>query len=458
MLARADVPADDGARVVCGVRDQVQDLRRRAHRMLEDVVDPVVGGGELGALADLAALADTVQAAMVTVTARVESEMLAQRRAGLPLTDLLALDTRLTYGQRTGLVRAAAGLERMPALAAAFRAGLVGFGEVQAVLADARRLDRDARAVLDASFDDHDRLARLDVDTILDEVAALVVRLDARSAEDDAVKAFERRFLAIQPGLDGTLAGYFELDDTCGAAVLRALDDAAAPVTGPRALSRDATLPTDEVDPDRRTLGRRRADALVALAGHWLAGSSASAERGGEHRPARPLVQVWTDISTLIGDDRSAVAARLLWDAVAPPPVLTTGAAQRLASDARLQFILADGGEVLGVTAPTTSIQAKVRVAVHARDQGCRFPGCRVPCRQTELHHVVARADGGSTVVPNLVALCSRHHRAVTDARWRLSMTDAGVVTVRRGRHLATSDPPVTRRLGPSRRSETMRQ
>jgi hypothetical protein len=49
--------------------------------------------------------------------------------------------------------------------------------------------------------------------------------------------------------------------------------------------------------------------------------------------------------------------------------------------------------------------------------------------------------------VGNLVALCRRHHTAVTDARWILTMTPDGHVKVRRGRHTATSDPPTTRRL-----------
>jgi hypothetical protein len=455
------------------IRSQISDLQSRLRDLQAAVEDPAGTGGELGALVDLARVADSVQAVMLALTARIEGELLAQRRSGLPLVELLGLQSRLTFAERRGLLRTASALERMPHLASAVRAGLVGAGETRAILAEVRRLDADGRAVVDALFADQVELARHAVDAVVDEVTSAAVALDPRSADKDRVRAYERRYLAITPGLAGTLAGYFEFDDESGALVLRALDDASIPLTGPKALTRDATLPSGQVDPDRRTLGRRRADALVALAEHWLgshvsgdpqghvAGPSAGpdalttpgpatrASGDGSHgRAARPLLYVLTDIATLTGE--ADAPARLLWDALGPVPVLTAGAARRLASDARLQFLLTDGREVLGISAPVDTISAKLRAAVHARDVHCRFPGCSVPSRRTDLHHVVPRHRGGHTVVTNLVALCRRHHTAVGDGGWRLTMSGDGVVTVRRGRHRATSDPPAFRSLEPA--------
>jgi len=444
------------------LRTQVRDLQTEARRLLGAVSDAPVAGGELGALADLASLADTIQATMVALTGRIESDMLAHRRAGLPLVELLGLTTRMTLPERRALLRTAARLEEFPALASAMQAGLIGAGETRAVLSACRRLDADGRAEINEGFVDQTQLAHQPVDDVIDEVVGRAAQIAGRAADDDRVKAFERRFLAVQPGLDGTLSGYLELDDDAGTRLLRALDDAAAPLTGPRALTREATLPETQVEADRRTLGRRRADALVTIAEHWLASHTRPAGHHGAHdaldgddppphpapaRRARPLMYVWTDIATLVGDDTSAAAARLLWDTLGPNPALTPTAVRRLASDARLQFILTEGSEVLGVAAPVTTIPAKVRAAVHARDQGCRFPGCRVPITQTDLHHVVGRAAGGHTTVDNLVAICRRHHTAVTEARWILTMSSDGRVKVRRGRHTATSDPPVVRRL-----------
>ena len=464
-----DGAQQDGAQEVGGVglsgvalRTHVRDLQTEARRLRGAVSDAPVAGGELGALTDLASLADTIQATMVALTGRIESDMLAHRRAGLPLIELLGLTTRMTLPERRALLRTSAQLEEFPALATAMQLGLVGAGETRAVLSACRRLDADGRAEINEVFVDQTQLAHQPVDDVIDEVVGRVAQIANRAADDDRVKAFERRFLAVQPGLDGTLSGYLELDDDAGTRLLRALDDAAAPLTGPRALTRDATLPETQVEADRRTLGRRRADALVTIAEHWLAshtppgdphgtgdapGGADLPPRTGPARRARPLMYVWTDIATLVGDDTSSVAARLLWDTLGPNPVLTPTAVRRLASDARLQFILTDGSEVLGVAAPVTTIPAKVRAAVHARDQGCRFPGCRVPITQTDLHHVVGRAAGGHTTVDNLVAICRRHHTAITEARWILTMNSDGRVKVRRGRHTATSDPPVVRRL-----------
>jgi hypothetical protein len=90
-----------------------------------------------------------------------------------------------------------------------------------------------------------------------------------------------------------------------------------------------------------------------------------------------------------------------------------------------------------------------VRRAVHARDQGCRFPSCRAPAAWCDLHHVIARHHGGPTTVENLASLCRRHHTLITAGRWRLDMTADGTVTVRRGRHRHTSRPPLHDHLHP---------
>jgi len=272
------------------------------------------------------------------------------------------------------------------------------------------------------------------------------------------VRQIEHRFLHVQPALDGALTGYFELDPEAGATLLAGLEAAMPPpsaghrdVTAEAVGEADATAPGDDVAageagpaaPPPTGRGRQRADGLVRLAEAFLGGDGV-----GGRRP-RPRVEVVADIATLTGHDELARDARLLWATVGTAPRLTPEAVRRIAGDADLRFLLTDGGTVLGVASPTPVIPASVRAAVQARDQGCRFPGCSVPVAWTDLHHVVPRASDGCTVVDNLVALCRRHHVAVTEGRWRLTMTEDGVVTVRRGRRLATSDPPLAGRAPP---------
>ena len=273
----------------------------------------------------------------------------------------------------------------------------------------------------------------------------------------------ERRYLNVQPDFDGGVRGNFALPPVEGALLveaLEALEAAAAPPTGDRDVTRDALDRTPDLDDDDagrdgpgddgddpfearfdRPRSRQRADAMVRLAETFLAGRRTD----GTAVRARPTMLVLADINDLTGDSESARRARLLWRLPGAAPALTPAAVRRLASDADLQFLLTDGHQVLGISAPTPAIPARLRRAVLARDQACRFPGCRAPAGWTDLHHVIPREHGGPTTLDNLVAICRRHHTAVTEGRWLLTMADDGTGTVRRARHRATSDPPLRR-------------
>ncbi len=188
---------------------------------------------------------------------------------------------------------------------------------------------------------------------------------------------------------------------------------------------------------------RQRADGLVTLAEAFLGGHRAD----GTVRRPKPRVLVWTDIETLTG--QRDTPGRLLWATIGGPVTLTAAGIRRLASDATLQTVLHHNGQILGTTAPTATIPAAVRTAVAARDRGCRFPGCTMPITHCDLHHVQGREAGGPTTCDNLVAVCRRHHTAITNRAWTLTMDDHGTVTVRRGNRTATTDPPHRRTLHP---------
>ncbi|MBN2114806.1 MAG: HNH endonuclease, partial [Acidimicrobiia bacterium] len=52
-----------------------------------------------------------------------------------------------------------------------------------------------------------------------------------------------------------------------------------------------------------------------------------------------------------------------------------------------------------------------LRKALELRDQHCTHPGCQIPARWCDAHHVVHWADGGTTDLSNLRLLCRQHHR-----------------------------------------------
>ena len=428
-----------------------------------------IGGGAVGGLLDLLTALDAGQAAAATLTTRIQRHRLAPRSTGLSLESFLAAQGPLPGRERRALLRTATTLAAMPELSAAVASGAVPAAALTSITAEARGLDATARATLDAAFADHGRLGRLDPEELVQAVRDDAATLAPAVRDRDQLRPIEDRFLSLQPRLDGSLTGYFELDAESGAILLEAIESAAPPPSaGPRDVTAHAHDTSDEqpvVPPSwqRRARGRQRADGLVRLAEDHLAGVAPdpadAAERapgqpsagcGCRHRRARPRFLVLTDVATLTGHDELAGASQLLWAAVGPAPRLTPDMVRRLASDADLQLVLHDDGQLLGITSPEATIPAPVRAAVLARDRGCRFPGCQAPPRYLDLHHVVPREEAGPTTCDNLVGLCRRHHTAINERRWTLSMTPDGVVTVRRGRRTATSDPPHRRRLRPA--------
>jgi hypothetical protein len=255
--------------------------------------------------------------------------------------------------------------------------------------------------------------------------------------------------------------GYFELDGEDFATVAAGLEAAMpAPSAGPNDVTTDAVGHADDEDADES----QTADGdpafcdpypTVSVPGSvptpsccspraFLPAPARMAPRGG-HGPAPGRLR-----TVRPGRRRHLTYGTAVDRHPRRQPAVTQEALRRLASDADLQFMIKDHGQTVGVSAPTSTIPARVRAAVAARDQGCRFPGCRMPIQFTDCHHVKAREDDGPTIISNLVALCRRHHTAVTEGRWKLTMTPDGTVTVRRGRRHATSDPPaVTLFRGP---------
>ncbi len=227
----------------------------------------------------------------------------------------------------------------------------------------------------------------------------------------DEEQALERRELFLVDAGDGTVALAGSLDPV-GAETLRtALDAAAAP---PRAAE----------DPDALacTPARRRADALIALAEHYLRTADLPAVR-----EQRPRVTVTATLDALRHDVAAARqpagrdaarsgGGRLTWGS----PV-TAATARALACDAEvIPAVLGTAGEVLDLGRSARTVNRAMRRALEIRDRGCVFPGCDRPNAWTDAHHGVHWADGGATSVANCALFCSRHHHGPLHHGWRL--------------------------------------
>jgi len=210
---------------------------------------------------------------------------------------------------------------------------------------------------------------------------------DPDGAQADAGRAFLRRRLHVSATWAGMVRLDGDLDPESGMVVLTAI----------RSLAEPAALEPD----DTRSPQQRRADALVEICRRHL-DSADRPRQGGE----RPHLIITLGPADLAGD-------RIL-DLESGP--ISAEAARRLACDSDLTRVVLDReGKPLAVGRRTRVIPPGVRRALTLRDGGCTHPGCDVPARWCDAHHIHHWAQGGSSRLPNLQLLCRHHHRQVHD-------------------------------------------
>ncbi|WP_346058687.1 HNH endonuclease signature motif containing protein, partial [Leucobacter alluvii] len=162
----------------------------------------------------------------------------------------------------------------------------------------------------------------------------------------------------------------------------------------------------------RRSRDEIRADAFAEL----LLGSDASAVTSCASSEAiRAQVQVIVPVTALAPSRRSAAPVAEL---VGAGPIPLASARNLAAATPVWERVTVDAesGSVLQVDRYRPSEAMKRRLG--ARDQHCRFPGCRVPVARCDLDHTVDAAFGGPTSTANLAHLCRGHHVLKHHSEW----------------------------------------
>ena len=104
-----------------------------------------------------------------------------------------------------------------------------------------------------------------------------------------------------------------------------------------------------------------------------------------------------------------------------------------------------EDGRVVEIGARTRTIPPALRRALHARDRGCRFPGCGVAYGQG--HHLRHWAHGGPTTLSNLAMLRRRHHRAVHEEGFQVARGPDGALRFTRPDGRALPEVPATSKV-----------
>lgn len=99
-------------------------------------------------------------------------------------------------------------------------------------------------------------------------------------------------------------------------------------------------------------------------------------------------------------------------------------------------------GALLAVDRYRPSEQLKRHL--RARDQRCRFPGCRITARKCDLDHNQSAIAGGATCDDNLSAFCRRHHMLKHHSPWHVTPQPKGALewTSPTGRTYIDRPPP----------------
>jgi hypothetical protein len=351
-------------------------------------------------------------AQMLSVVAEIDSRGTAAT-VGYPTTvELIRAVGRVPLGEPRARVAAAAevlpsrGLNgapvepKLPATAAAVAEHAIGPADVKVIRSILARiplhLGDQTRAEVETELARHARTLDAGQLAVLGKRILGYLDQDGRRPHDSSDTRRYLRFRDRDGGCE--LVGWLDRE---AAEIVRA---ALSPLAAPR--------PATDTETDLRTAAQRDADALVELAHRALDAGDLPTE-GGE----RPQVVVTVSLAVLRGRIGSASLA------LGGP--INADIARRIACDAQvIPVVLGARGEPLDVGRASYTVPTAIRRAVIIRDRGCAFPGCSIPARWCEIHHVLHWADNGQTSVENCVALCGRHHKLLHHSRWRIDMAD----------------------------------
>jgi hypothetical protein len=162
-------------------------------------------------------------------------------------------------------------------------------------------------------------------------------------------------------------------------------------------------------EPELRTAGNRRYDALMTVLRRGVAGTK------GQPTTPRATLVVSLDLETL---------KRQLLDSGGREPgcgstldgaTVSAESIRRLACEADvIPLVLGGPSEVLDQGRRHRLVTPGQRVRLAFRDRGCTVPGCSVPATWCDAHHVVPWALSGRSDLSNYALVCPRHHTGST--------------------------------------------
>jgi hypothetical protein len=290
--------------------------------------------------------------------------------------------------------------ERLPRVAAVFRAGDINYGLFQTLV---YRTDLITDAAVLAAVDGElaVKVARWPSMTrgrLAGQVDKIVARADA-----DALRRRQQRHSDREVWIGDLAEGGISL-------IQGSLFTPDAHALDKRLTALAATV----CEHDPRTREQRRADALGALAAaaDRLGCRCGREDCGAGKRPAASpvVIHVIAEQATIDGGD-GAPASEVGADELLSPELVA-----ELAKSAKLVPLIhpADAEPENGYV-PSKTLADFVR----CRDLTCRWPGCDQPAIGCDLDHTIPYGQGGPTHASNVKCYCRTHHLVKTFGGWQ---------------------------------------
>ena len=326
-------------------------------------------------------------------------------------------------------------VEHYAATLAAWESGRITRGHVR-VITDAGSVLVDASPERRAEFEAA-AIARCERDTpnrVRSEVEILAERFAERSFTDRHRDAAAERRVRVVPGSAGMSDLIATLPTVIADGILDRLTQQAQTIVDAREPGNagsafgangagDASGAGDS-EPDRRRIDQVRADVFsdLLLSGAPALDPTAHGDGQGSLGAIRAQVQVIVPALTLLGVDDGPA------DLVGRSPIDADTARCLAGNTHSWARVLTDPveGTVLAVDRYRTPWPQ--RRFLRARDQHCRFPGCRRAAIRCEIDHTIDAAKGGPTALWNLAHLCQRHHSMKQFTRWKVRQLPGGVL------------------------------
>ncbi|MBP2421776.1 hypothetical protein JOF37_002610 [Microbacterium imperiale] len=262
---------------------------------------------------------------------------------------------------------------------------------------------------------------------VKEPLRVLAERMHPREFTQRHRDAAAGRCVRVLPGADGMSDLIATLPTVIAAGMLDRLTQMGQSVRDARgagAAFGGAAAPGQPEEPDARTMDQLRADALADLV---LAGAPAVDPTYGTDAPGplgaiRARVQVVVTADTLTGTDHGPA------EAVGTGLVDADTARELAGQTTSWDRLFIDPVTRTPVEIDTYRPTASMRRLLQARDQHCRFPGCRRAAIRCEIDHTIDHALGGHTHIYNLAHLCQRHHSMKQFTDWNVRQLGGGVL------------------------------